>query len=121
MGIRAHVSLADYDSHKPYFDKLEFRYDPKRDAYVCPQGEMLPFRYYVHRYDDALYRADADTCNTSPSKAQCTASDKGRTLRRKLDEVYVDRVRAYQETEAYQKAIRKRSVWVEPLFGEGKQ
>ncbi len=54
-------------------------------------------------------------------KAQCTESDKGRTLRRKIDEVYVDRVRTYQETEAYQKAIRKRSVWVEPLCGEGKQ
>ncbi len=120
-GIRAYVSLADYDSHKPFFGKLEFRYDPERDVYVCPQGEVLPFRYYVHTYNAALYRADAGTCNACPLKAQCTDSEKGRTLRRKLDEVYVDRVRAYQETEAYKKAIRKRSVWVEPLFGEGKQ
>ncbi len=120
-GIRAYVSLADYDSHKPFFGKLEFRYDPEQDVYVCPQGETLPFRYFVHRYNAALYRADADACNACPLKAQCTESDKGRTLRRKLNEVYVDRVRRYQETEAYQKAIRKRSVWVEPLFGEGKQ
>ena len=33
----------------------------------------------------------------------------------------LDRVRAYQETPAYQKALRKRSVWVEPRFGEAKQ
>ena len=33
---------------------------------------------------------------------------------------YLDRVRAYQGTPAYQKALRKRSVWVEPLFGEAK-
>ena len=33
----------------------------------------------------------------------------------------LDRARAYQQTQAYQKAIRKRSVWVEPLFGEAKQ
>ena len=32
----------------------------------------------------------------------------------------LDRVRAYQETPAYQKALRKRSVWVEPRFGEAK-
>jgi hypothetical protein len=32
----------------------------------------------------------------------------------------VERVRSYQQTEAYKKAIRKRSVWVEPLFAEGK-
>src|SRR5712692_4407989 len=30
-------------------------------------------------------------------------------------------VRAYASTEAYQKALRKRCVWVEPLFAEGKQ
>ncbi len=29
-------------------------------------------------------------------------------------------MRAYHETEAYQKAMRKRQVWVEPLFGEAK-
>jgi hypothetical protein len=29
-------------------------------------------------------------------------------------------VKAYYETEAYKKASRKRSVWVEPLFGEAK-
>ena len=29
-------------------------------------------------------------------------------------------MRAYHETAAYRKAMRKRSVWVEPLFGEAK-
>src|SRR5439155_7812742 len=39
---------------------------------------------------------------------------------RDYDEDYLDRVRAYQGTPAYKKAIRKRSVWVEPLFAEAK-
>ena len=39
---------------------------------------------------------------------------------RSVDEEYLDRVRAYQPTESYKKALRKRSVWVEPLFAEGK-
>jgi hypothetical protein len=39
---------------------------------------------------------------------------------RSFDEPYPERVRAYQETEAYKKALRKRRVWVEPLFGEAK-
>ena len=38
-----------------------------------------------------------------------------------MDEDTLDRVRAYASTEAYKKALRKRSVWVEPLFAEGKQ
>ncbi len=30
-------------------------------------------------------------------------------------------MRAYRDTEAYRKALRKRAVWVEPLFGEAKE
>ena len=30
-------------------------------------------------------------------------------------------MRGYQEMEPYAKALRKRQVWVEPLFAEGKQ
>jgi hypothetical protein len=37
-----------------------------------------------------------------------------------VDEEYLDRVRAYQLTEPYKIALRKRSVWLEPLFAEGK-
>lgn len=33
----------------------------------------------------------------------------------------MDRVRGYAQTEEFQKALRKRQVWVEPLFGEAKQ
>jgi hypothetical protein len=32
----------------------------------------------------------------------------------------VERVRAYHATELYAKAMRKRQVWVEPLFAEAK-
>jgi hypothetical protein len=33
---------------------------------------------------------------------------------------YLERVRTYEQTPAYQKALRKRQVWVEPLFAEAK-
>ena len=33
---------------------------------------------------------------------------------------YLDTVRGYHETEDYQKAMRKRKEWVEPLFAEAK-
>ena len=44
----------------------------------------------------------------------------GRILTRSFDESSLDRVRTYHATQAYQKAMRKRGVWVEPLFAEGK-
>jgi len=37
-----------------------------------------------------------------------------------VDEEVLDRVRGYQDTEPYKKALRKRQIWVEPLFAEGK-
>ncbi len=68
-----------------------------------------------------VYQADAASCNTCPLKAECTEAEQGRTLRRPIASVYLDRVRGYHETEPYQKAMRKRQVWVEPLFGEAKE
>lgn len=41
-------------------------------------------------------------------------------VRRSFDEAYLDVVRAYHRTEPYKKAIRKRKVWVEPMFTEAK-
>src|SRR5256885_15492696 len=66
------------------------------------------------------YRASVKDCHACPLKAQCTTNKQGRSLCRSVDEEYLDRVRAYQPTEPYKKALRKRSVWVEPLFAEGK-
>jgi hypothetical protein len=66
------------------------------------------------------YRARAKDCNHCPLKAQCTTSKQGRSLCRSVDEACLDRVWAYQLTEAYKKALRKRQVWVEPLFAEAK-
>ena len=67
------------------------------------------------------YAAKASACNGCPLKSKCTKGPKGRWVSRSLDEEYLDRVRAYRATEAYRKALRKRSVWVEPLFGEAKE
>ena len=119
-GIRAYIPLSDYDGRRPFFGKNDFLYDPERDVYVCPQGQLLRFANHLHTYRAARYQADAATCNACPAKPRCTTSPHGRTLRRSLDEEYFERVRAYHETEPYKKALRKRKVWVEPLFAEGK-
>ncbi len=68
-----------------------------------------------------VYACDATVCNTCPVKAECTESQSGRHIFRPFFQDYLDRVEAYRKTEAYQKALRKRLVWTEPLFGEAKQ
>ncbi len=118
--IRAYVPLPDFDQRTPFYGQKEFQYDPEQDVYTCPNGAVL--RLEMSRYTERTkqYRGDAVTCNACPLKEHCTSSEHGRSLRRSFDEEYLERVRAYHTTEPYQKAMRKRSVWVEPLFAEGK-
>ena len=121
-GIRAYFPLAN-TAHRdsPYYPLAAFTYDAERDEYRCPQGQ--PLRRYRVAWERELvgYVADPATCNACPVKAACTPGTTGRHVHRSLHEAYLDRVRGYHATEAYKKAMRKRAVWVEPLFGEAKQ
>lgn len=74
-----------------------------------------------HSEGKIVYGADAAVCNACPEKAACTASNHGREIGRPFDAEYLDRVRGYHGTDEYEKAMRKRKVWIEPLFGEAKQ
>jgi transposase len=119
-GIRAFFPLPDFDRRTPYYGMSRFTFDPKHDEYRCPQGQRLRRRKTKYTEGKVLYRADAATCNTCPVKAACTASDHGRMVHRSFSEAYLNKVRGYHTTETYQKAMRKRQVWVEPLFAEAK-
>ncbi|MDP9373722.1 MAG: IS1182 family transposase [Chloroflexota bacterium] len=119
-GIRAYVPLADNDKRTPLFSKRDFTYDPERDAYTCPHGAVLPFTSVSTKDQLKVYYADRATCNACPLKARCTTTDQGRRVSRHVDEAYVERVRAYHGTAPYERARRKRQVWVEPLFAEAK-
>jgi transposase len=122
MGIRAYVPLPDWEQNSPYFGASKFRYEAAHDHYVCPHGQVLRRIYTFAAGQRVQYRAQAATCRTCPLKAQCTPGTKvGRSVWRAFGEEYLERVQAYQSTAAYQKAVRKRQVWVEPLFAEGKQ
>jgi transposase len=119
-GIRAYVPLPDFDHRTRFFGRDRFTYDPHRDVYHCPDGQALRFRKHKFTERTRVYQAPAVACNACALKPQCTPSAKGRQVKRSFDETYLDRVRGYHDTEAYAKAMRKRQVWVEPLFAEAK-
>jgi Transposase DDE domain len=121
MGIRAYVAIPNFDFRDTgFFGPGHFRYDPERDVYVCPAGERLHWRAHNSGARGTMYRAKAEVCNACKLKNRCTDSKNGRTVYRPRDEDYYDRVRAYRRTHPYEKALRKRRVWVEPLFAEAK-
>jgi transposase len=124
--IRAFVGLHRSGGRPNIFGREDFTYDPKGDVYVCPAGEPLhPLGKKKGEEEDCegkvtTYRAKASSCKTCELRARCTSNKLGRTLRRGPFEGYLDRVRAYRGTHLYEKALRKRKVWVEPLFAEAK-
>lgn len=119
-GIQAFFPLPDFDHRTPFFGQGQFVFDATRDAYRCPQGQPLPRRKTKYTEDKVVYRADAATCNACVVKASCTASGHGRMIHRSFYAEYLEKVRGYHATGAYEKAMRKRQVWVEPLFAEAK-
>jgi transposase len=121
QGIRALVPLPDFDERTPYYGASKFTYDAERDAYRCPEGHELRRRKAKYTEGVIVYRADAAVCNACPAKPACTASDGGRQVHRSFYAEYLDRVRGYHATAAFTRAMNKRRVWVEPLFGEAKE
>jgi proline iminopeptidase len=119
-GIRAYVPLPDMNHRRPFYGQDEFTYDAAHDAYSCPAGHVLGRERIKHTEGVIVYRADAATCHACPLKAECTESRRGRIVHRSLYAEYLDKVRADHATEAYKNAMRKRQVWVEPLFAEAK-
>jgi hypothetical protein len=119
--IRAFFPLPDFERRTPYYGISRFTYDAQRDEYRCPQRQPLPRRKTTYTEDQVHYRANAAICNRCPVKAECTASDHGRMVHRSFYEAYRNTVRGYHTTATYQKAMRKRNVWVEPLFAEAQE
>jgi hypothetical protein len=120
-GLRAYVPRTDLSQRTNFYPAERFQYEAERDLYRCPQGVELALHSRREREEVLVYRAPATTCNQCPVKAECTGSRSGRHIFRSFFQEYLDRVQSYRETEAYKKALRKRMVWVEPLFGEAKQ
>ncbi len=118
--IYAYVPLSDFDQRTPFYGASHFTYDSDRDEYRCPEGQVLRRRTAKYTEGVVVYRAEAATCQACPLKAACTEGSQGRQVQRSLYAEYLERVHAYHQTAAYEKAMAKRKVWVEPLFGEAK-
>ena len=118
--IRAYVPLSVVGHRAGQFGDEDFVYDATTDTYACPSGQTLRFLTLDHATQRRIYAASAGVCRTCALRAQCTTAQRGCRIGRHLAEAYLDRVRGYHTTEPYAKAMRKRQVWVEPLFAEAK-
>jgi len=120
-GIKAYLPTSDFSKRTKYYPAKLFQYVPENDHYICPQGQILPLVTRRRTEQVFVYKLKAEVCNACPAKSECTGSKSGRFIFRSFFQEYLDKAKAYSQTKEYQKAMRKRSVWVEPLFGEAKE
>jgi transposase len=118
--IRAYFPLSEVGHRAGKFRDADFVYDVVKDTYDCPGGQALRFLSLCQSTYRRIYAAPAGVCRSCVLRARCTTAQRGRRIGRHRDEAYLERVRGYQTTEPYAKAMRKRQVWVEPLFAEAK-
>jgi hypothetical protein len=96
------------------FGKQDFIYLPEQDAYRCPAGETLSYRYTREEGGLALKRYWASVCANCSMKAQCTPSKERRVSRWEHEEV----IEAMQHRlDANPNAMRVRRQTVEHPFG----
>ena len=120
QGIRPYMPLPEWDKSSPDYHNAAFTYDGEHDVSRCPQGQLLKREWIDEAGQRTIYRARAAACNACPVKHECTRSKQGRMISRSDHAESLDRVRGYRGTAADEKALRKRSVWGEPLFAEAK-
>jgi transposase len=101
-----------------------FTYDEANDQYRCPEGQVLRRQGQsatAGAMGGILYRARPRVCAACPIKEMCCGTAQARTVFRPADGGVRDRAAAFARTFRAKQSIRRRKVWVETVFGDGKE
>lgn len=100
----------------------EFRYNRKKDCYICPTGKSL---YPYEKTDRGIkrYRVIGNYCKSCPLKVSCLPShhqNRSRFMYRNPYQEEIERIRRRQETVLFKKKLVERKWKIEGLFAEAK-
>ncbi len=82
-GITALVPKIDTSGSKSKgrYSKADFRYDAKRNEYVCPAGQRLTYRFDSVENDMTLWVYMTYECSSCPLQSKCTTASAKRIKR----------------------------------------
>jgi hypothetical protein len=105
---------------KEMFTKDDFRYDSLMDTYTCPEGAQLTHRFTTGERKGTLQRYYRTTaCKSCAVRSRCTENKPGRTIKRLIDEVVLERMA--ERLRGSPEKMRLRSSLVEHPFGTMKR
>jgi hypothetical protein len=102
--IRMYGPLPEWEKSSPYFPTSAFTYDADRDVYVCPQGTTLTPGWVDEKGERVQYHAPSHVCRACSLRDRCTSHQRGRLIYRSFHADYLDLVRSYYGTPAFEKA-----------------
>lgn len=108
-------------SRKGIFEPSDFTYDPKKDHFICPAGELLKPRKFKKKRNHFEYSSSKKVCNQCALKPQCTRSKQGRTLKRHIRQCDLDKMLIQSQTRKAQRDIRKRQHLMERSYAHSKR
>jgi transposase len=103
------------------FDKSNFKYDADNDCYICPAGEVLPYRRTEPKKRRKVYRIKRSVCKQCRHFGVCTKGLIGRKVTRLLKEELKAKLEAQYEQPDSQKIYELRKQKVELPFGHIKR
>ena len=102
----------------PKYNRENFKYDKKTDAYICPNDTIL---IYTHTEKGQLrVYSNFGACANYLNRADCTKDKYGRRIRRIPTQDALDAVDARMKTDEARKIFRERKKIIEHPFGTTK-
>jgi hypothetical protein len=82
-GITALVPKTDTSPSKAKgrYSKVDFRYDAEQNAYICPAGQRLTYRFDSVEHGKRLWVYMTYQCSTCPLQSKCTTGNAKRIKR----------------------------------------
>lgn len=108
-GITPMIPKADTsaNSARGLYGKSRFRYDEKKDVYVCPAGAELTHRFNTYELGRELRYYRASGCKTCALKKQCTRNKANRTITREANEGLMEAMAARMKAQPWKFKLRK--------------
>ncbi|WEG12252.1 transposase [Pullulanibacillus sp. KACC 23026] len=101
--------------------KTEYVYDEYYDAYICPQGQMLPYSTTT-KEGYRQYFSNPMECQSCPLLSSCTQSmEHKKLIQRHVWEPYLEEADHLRHTQENKHIYAKRKESIERVFADAKE
>ena len=109
QGITPYIPKSDTsaNSARGLYGKSRFRYEAKKDVYVCPAGGELTHRFNTYELGRELRYYRAKGCKDCALKPQCTRNKGNRTITREANEGLMEAMAARMKAQPGKFKLRK--------------